>query len=174
VILKESLPNHPTRQAVTTVRAPAYEGLVKRNGSPARVPPTSIQSSWGDPRISNSGLQIIGLITSGNRFRPGVQIQESKPRNPNSGFQTQESEPRNPNPGFQTHEPEPRNPNPGLQTQESKPRNPNPGIQTQESKPRNPSLGMRNQESEPRNSKSKFLNQLKNYLVRVMLGEIRN
>ena len=47
VILKESLPIHPTTVMFRAVRAPAYEGLVKRNGFPGRLPPATEHRSWG-------------------------------------------------------------------------------------------------------------------------------
>ena len=58
VILKnlfQSPPIHPTAVVSVAVRAPAYEGLVKRNGVPGRVPPrVSGSNVGGTPGFANS------------------------------------------------------------------------------------------------------------------------
>ena len=135
VILKESLPIHPTTVMFHAVRAPAYEGLVKRNGLPGRVPPVTGNRSWGGTTgFANLVKDDKVLIGFPVRFWPGVKIQESKPRTPIPGFQRLESKARK--------DSKPRTPNLGIQTQESKPRNAIPGIQPQESNLRNPNPGI--------------------------------
>ena len=130
VIFRESLSIHPTTQVFRAVRAPAYEGLVKRNGFPG-LPLRPGHSIVGGPQ----DLQIRFKTHRFRHLRRSSLGSESQSRNPSPGVQSQDSKPWNPSPGIQAQDSKARNPNPGIQTQESKRRNLNLGLQTQESEP---------------------------------------
>ena len=86
-------------RSARAVRAPAYEGLVKRNGVPG---PPSLMPTGSEReylvRICDFGSKRIGLDRVFMKVWLGAQIQESEPKNPSPGLATEESKRRNPSP----------------------------------------------------------------------------